>query len=467
MNDLPSGWARATLEEIYPLTYGKALPEAARRPGAFGVYGSSGEVGKHSEALTKGPALVVGRKGSVGRAYLSPGPCWPIDTAYFVEAGPHRNLKFGLYLLESLQLDTLDRSTAIPGLSRDDYNSIEVSLPPLNEQARIVAELDKQLTRLDAAVESLQHAKELLKRYRASVLKAACEGRLVPTEAELARREKRDYEPASKFVPDRPKEGAPAQQLPEGWCWAQMRDLAEGGERKSIFAGPFGTIFKARDFRDEGVPIIFLRHVAPGRYLTHKPGFMDRSVWEERFKDEYSVWGGEILVTKLGEPPGVATIFPSSIGPAMVTPDVIAMRPNAGRVAPRYLMHFMNSDAARRVASGLAFGTTRLRLTIPLFRELWVPLPPLREQDRIVSEVETRLAVADASEATIETTRARARALKRSILSRAFEGDLVAQDPSDEPATALLEQIRGNIPGKTARPSTSPRRGRNIEKATA
>ena len=76
-------------------------------------------------------------------------------------------------------------------------------------------------------------------------------------------------------------------ELPEGWAWATPEILCTN-EENAICAGPFGTIFKAKDFRETGIPIIFLRHVGEGQYLTHKPGFMDENKWEELFKP-YSV----------------------------------------------------------------------------------------------------------------------------------------------------------------------------------
>jgi len=172
------------------------------------------------------------------------------------------------------------------------------------------------------------------------------------------------------------------------------------------------------------VPIIFLRHVSAGKYLTHKPRFMDRQKWEELFRS-YSVYGGELLVTKLGEPPGVCAIYPEGIGPAMVTPDVMKMAVDDFCVHPEYLMHFFNSETSRKNATNLAFGTTRLRLTLPIFRNLAVPLPSLDEQQQIVAEVERRLSIASESEAQIDATLRRAESLRRSILKKAFSGSLL------------------------------------------
>lgn len=89
------GRQHASLGKLLPLKYGKSLPAQLRDPnGTHPVYGSSGMVGTHSAALTNGPTLIVGRKGNVGAVHYSAVPCWPIDTAYFVEAPEGRNLRY-------------------------------------------------------------------------------------------------------------------------------------------------------------------------------------------------------------------------------------------------------------------------------------------------------------------------------------------------------------------------------------
>jgi type I restriction enzyme, S subunit len=317
--------------------------------------------------------------------------------------------------------------------------SAKLFVPPLPEQRRIVAELDKQYTRLEAGVVALRRVQANLKRYRAAVLKAACEGRLVPTEAELGN--KTDFETGEtllarilterrqswrgrgQYKPPFSADTTHLPALPDGWIWASPDQLAAFCDN-SICAGPFGTIFKARDFRTSGVPIIFLRHVAAGKYLFHKPGFMDERKWHELFRP-YSVFGGELLITKLGEPPGVCAIYPEGIGPAMVTPDVIKLAVNQGAVLPKFLMHYFNSESARRFSSGVAFGTTRLRLTIPIFRAIPVPLPSLTEQARIVAEVERRLSIVEELNAMVSANLQRTTRLRQSILQKAFTGKLV------------------------------------------
>jgi type I restriction enzyme S subunit len=325
------------------------------------------------------------------------------------------------------------------------------------------------------------------------VLKAACEGRLVTTEAELARKEGRDYEPADKLLQrilrecrarweadtlakmqasgkspndngwkqkyssPEPPDISGLGRLPEGWTWASPDQLSSADDG-AICAGPFGTIFKAKDFRSEGVPIIFLRHVSAGRYLTHKPGLMDSEIWERLFRP-YSVFGGELLITKLGDPPGVCAIYPEYSGPAMVTPDVIKMSVNDTGVQARYLMHYINSDQSRQFSTGACFGTTRLRLTLPIFRTMPVALPPISEQVRIAAEIDRHLSKVDALSNSAVTQFLRANALRQSVLRSAFTGQLVPQDPADESASALLEHIRAGRADQTrSRTARNPRR---------
>ena len=157
--------------------------------------------------------------------------------------------KFLFYFMTTIALGKLSRATTVPSVRKTDVENIPTPLPPLPEQRRIVAEIEKQFTRLDASIDGLKRAQANLKRYRASVLKAACEGKLVPTEAELARSEGRDYEPADrllerilterraqwesqekrrgKYKEPRAPDTSDLPELPEGWVWATLPSIAE------------------------------------------------------------------------------------------------------------------------------------------------------------------------------------------------------------------------------------------------
>lgn len=144
MTTLPSGWTEVALGDICEFRYGKSLPAAKRSGSGHPVFGSNGQVGAHSAALTDGPTIVVGRKGSFGEVHWSDGPCWPIDTTYFIDSSAtETDLRWLVHRLRGLRLTQLNRAAAIPGLNREDAYRRTLLLPPPEEQRRIAAILDK------------------------------------------------------------------------------------------------------------------------------------------------------------------------------------------------------------------------------------------------------------------------------------------------------------------------------------
>ena len=144
-------WLRTKLGDVCPFVYGKSLPSTTRdAQGKIPVYGSNGEVGKHTEACVLEPGVIVGRKGSVGEVHFSSEDFWPIDTTFYVVGSSTCDVKFAYYLLKSLDLRSMNSDSAIPGLNRDAAHSLEVSLPPLAEQRAIAGVLGA----LDDKIES-------------------------------------------------------------------------------------------------------------------------------------------------------------------------------------------------------------------------------------------------------------------------------------------------------------------------
>ena len=133
-----------SLGEVCDFLYGDSLPEVRRKEGPVPVYGSNGEVGWHNQAITSGPTIIIGRKGSIGRVHFSKQPCFPIDTTYYIERTKREaDLKWLYYLLISLNLTDLNKSAAVPGLNREDAYEKRIVFPPLEEQKRIAWVLEK------------------------------------------------------------------------------------------------------------------------------------------------------------------------------------------------------------------------------------------------------------------------------------------------------------------------------------
>jgi type I restriction enzyme S subunit len=177
-SEQPEGWAFPKISDILTVNYGKGLKKSNRKKGVVPVYGSNGVVGRHNSALTEAPTIILGRKGSVGAVNFSTAPCWPIDTTYFIDKFHGLIPQFIFYAMRSLSLGALDTSTAIPGLNRNDIYEQRIPLAPIPEQKRIVAKVDELLGRVNLVRERLAKVKEILKRFRQSVLAAACSGRL-------------------------------------------------------------------------------------------------------------------------------------------------------------------------------------------------------------------------------------------------------------------------------------------------
>ncbi len=463
--DLPHGWAATTLGGALPIEYGKGLTRSSRsETGRIPVYGSSGQVGWHSQSLTAGPTLILGRKGSVGAVHYSPQACWPIDTTYYTEGSAAVSLKFALYLLRYAQLGRYDKSTTIPGLSRDDYNSLPVSVPPIAEQHRIVAAIEEQFTRLDAGVAALERVRANLKRYRAAVLKAAVEGRLTeewraqhpdmePAEALLQRildeRRRRweeaelaKYAKAGKTPPKgwqgKYKEPTASTELdlpllPGSWVWASVDEVSQiqGGIQKQPSRTP----------KDNFYPYLRVANVLRGRLDLRDIACM------ELFNDELSALRlqvGDLLVVEGNGSPseiGRSALWNGEIDDCVHQNHIIRVRIQGAK--PDWVHLYWNSPQGRARVNRVAASTSGLyTLSIGKISRLPLPLPPLAEQDQIVLEVEQQLSILEKVEAQVDADLKRATRLRQAILQRAFEGKLVPQDPTDKPASVLLERIR-------------------------
>lgn len=126
LGPIPQNWGVRRLGHVVELLYGKALKESDRRPGQIAVFGSSGVIGSHSEALVPGPGIVVGRKGNVGSVHWSAGDYWPIDTVFYVRSAlPLRFLYWDLRHKKFLNSDA-----AVPGLNREQAYSLPTICPP-------------------------------------------------------------------------------------------------------------------------------------------------------------------------------------------------------------------------------------------------------------------------------------------------------------------------------------------------
>lgn len=382
--------------------------------------------------------------GSIGRAAVFPSGVEPFALQRSVAVMTPIGVlpKFLMYQFQSpstqRHFKTNARGTAQRGIYLRTLADTPVQVAPLAEQKCIVAEIEKQFSRLDDAVANLKRVKADLKRYRAAVLKAAVEGRLVPTEAELARREGRTYETGKqllarilverraiwekgtpsgrkqKYVEPQPPDISNVPELPEGWKWATAEQLTD--ETRAITYG----VIKLGPTVSGGVPVLRssdVRHLA----LDLKNVKRISSGIAGQFKRTF-LRGGEVLVTVRGTLGGVACV-PNECSGFNISREV-AMLALVDHTIAGVVAIFIGSAPLQRWLLLRTKGIAYTGINIETLKNFPIPVPPLAEQRRIVVEVERRLSMADEIETQVDAGLQRAGRLRQAILKRAFEGTL-------------------------------------------
>ena len=350
---VPDGWRMARLGEVLRLEYGVSLPKRDRMPGNVRVYGSAGEIGRHSNAVVEGPGLVVGRKGSIGSVTWAPEDFVPIDTTYFgLPIMGAADLRWLFHLLGHEDLSSLNRATGVPGLNRDDVYALKRPIPPLEEQREIAAVLDS----IDEAIERTDEVIAATERLRDALL----------------------HDLLTRGLPGRHTEWKQVRGLgtiPACWDVVRLGDVAivQTGRavNRSKDAGPLEVPYLSVANVKDGY--LDLEHV---KTMQVSPDALTR----------YGLRSDDVLFTEGGDADklGRGTVWRGELAPCLHQNHVFAVRPRDQALLSEFLSACAESHRGKRYFLGAARQTTNLAsMNSSQLKNMPLPLPTREEQEAL------------------------------------------------------------------------------------
>ena len=335
-------WDLVDFEKICTLEYGSSLPKRKRKGGLYPVMGSNGISGYHNEYLIKGPAIIVGRKGSAGEVVWEDRNCYPIDTTYYIKLvnDNKTSLKYIYYILKSLNLQNLRNGAGIPGLNRNDiYSKIKIPLPPLEVQERIVEEIENYQNIIDGAKKVVD-----------------------------------SYKPSFKIDKD----------------W----DVVELGEACKFIDYRGKTPTKTED----GIPLITAKNV--------KKGFIQDEPREFISPNDFDSWmtrgipkKGDVLITTEAPLGNVAQIHTTD--KIALAQRLITLIPNRTILIDTFLKEILLTDFMQNRLISNQTGSTVYGIKAKTLKTIKIPLPPIETQKEIVARIEEEQKLVDANKKLI------------------------------------------------------------------
>jgi len=377
---------------------------------------------------------------------------------------PKKNieLKYLYWHLRNVRSDLIKQAIggAQPNISQGILRNIPVPVAPIDQQKRIVEEIEKQFSRLDEAEANLKRVKANLKRYKTSVLRAAVTGKLtedwrkkyadgVATAEEILAKIKANrvvhYEhrftkwqqdieqweagnkPGKKPRKPQKLKRLPALTpdeitnlpiLPEGWAWLRL-----GNSNIEVSDGPFGSNLKSSDYVESGVRVIRLENIGMLEFKNDKQTFIS----DEKYGTiaRHTVRAGDVIFSSFVADQTRVAVLPSYIDKAINKADCFCVRGNSDSIISMFIAAYLSTHFVFNMLKSEVHGATRPRINTTQLKNCPLPICSEKEQRVIIQEVESRLTVAEKIEMTVDANLKRAERLRQSILKQAFSGKLV------------------------------------------
>lgn len=398
--------------------------------------------------------------------------------------------RFILYLFRSIESAISDKGTGstFKAVNKTFLEELEFALPPLDEQRRIVARVEELFSELDKGVDSLKKTRAQLKTYLQAVLKQAFEGKLTAKWREenshklekpeqllarikherAARHEQqiqewntavRKWEEDGKSdkKPRRPRkpkelllslaEIETLPPLPAGWSYLRLGLVID--EPK------YGSSKKC-DYDYKGTGVLRIPNIVSGRIEASD---LKGSHFEEDEKRTYGLRQGDILMVRSNGSisiVGSCALISKTEERYLYAGYLIRLRSNPTALLPEYLVALLSSHLLRTQIEYKAKSTSGVNnINSREIQSLIIPLCSPSEQEVVLEQLRARLSAVKATQAAIDSSLQTVKATRQAVLKKAFSGQLVPQDPDDEPASMLLERIKAD---KSASPQDNARK---------
>lgn len=362
--------------DVLHIVSGKNQKDVQNPNGKYPIYGSGGKMGYADEYLCEPGTTIVGRKGTINRPIYVDEPFWNIDTAFGVTPDEGLDSKYLFYFCVHFNFMPLDKSTGRPSLAKSDLLKIEMPVPSIDEQRRIVYRIEELFSELDNSVSTLQKTKEQLAVYRQAVLKEAFGN--IKTYLSM--------DEVAQMIDPQPSHRTPPQ-YDGGIPYIGIGDI---------------------DYKKMEIDFIHAHKASPAVYEEHL--------------NRYTLSDGDFVMGKIG-----------TIGKPFRLPlpqnytlsaNVILIQPLKEKINPDYLFWQFSSPSVSLQLTEGSKATTQAAFGIKKARKLQIQMCSREKQNEIVEEIESRLSVCDSIEHTVDTALQQAEAMRQSILKQAFEGRL-------------------------------------------
>ena len=316
--------------------------------------------------------------------------------------------------------------TLYPAVTDKDLFEAGIRLAPVPEQRRIVTKVDGLTARTARARKELDRIPTLIARYKQRLLALAAEG--------LLTRNWRD------------------EKCGKAWMTTTVAGLAE-----TTFDGPFGSNLKSADYVDSGVRVVRLENIGSLRFIREKETY----ITEAKFKSlqRHELKPDDVLFSSFIAEEIRVCLLPDDLETVAINKaDCFCVRVDRSKCLPEFLAYRLASPTCYEVLKDAVHGATRPRISLSHLKQFEIELPPLEEQAEIVRRIESAFGWLDRMSADHAAAARLLPKLDAAILAKAFRGELVPQDPNDEPASVLLEQLE--LRRQSLGDATKVRRGR-------